>query len=135
MSLPAHWETTPAVRDWSAETDVLAIGPQSLDAADIFIDRDAAWQIAVTAVSVEVPSDMSEDVWIGRYYGGLTDGCDPIADLRRITIGGLPGRIGNDCFDSNAFVFHDGQVHVFAVWRPNSEKLLNAFLSTVEFPS
>jgi hypothetical protein len=133
---PPTWTATPASRDWDFETDRL---DNITAAADHFIDGDAAFQILVTAFADDVPPDMSEDEWITAYYeDSEVDGqpCDTVIDeMQPITVDGHPGRIAiNDpCSDAQAFVFIDGRVHVFAVWRAREEALLEAFLSTVVF--
>lgn len=85
-----------------------------------------------------MPSDTSEDEWITAYYeGSEVDSveCDTLIDPQPISVDGHPGSIAvNDaCADAQAFVFVEGRVHVFAVWRADQEALLEAFLSTVEF--
>ena len=41
--------------------------------------------------------------------------------------------ISHTCQESHAFVFIGDRAYVFAVWKPNQEALLRAFLSTVHF--
>ncbi|MBA2633069.1 MAG: hypothetical protein H0U86_08740 [Chloroflexi bacterium] len=135
---PPTWDAKPATRDWTFETDRLDF---LTEAADSFIDEAAPYQIRFTAFADDVPSDMSEDEWITAYYeGSQGDGqqCDALIEKLQpiaVTVAGHAGRllINDPCSDAQAFVFIDGRVHVFAVWRENQEALLEAFLSTVKF--
>lgn len=128
---PPTWIATPAVGDWDFETDRLDW--ETAD-ADTFHDALALF----SAFASDVPAEMSEDEWIAAYYEGSgANGvqCEDSVDWQPISVDGYAGRMAvNDaCSDVQAFVFIDGRVHVFAIWRENREALLEAFLSTVEF--
>ena len=135
---PPAWKATPSVRQWVFETDRLDF---ISEAADTFIDETAQYKIRFSAFAVDVPLGASEDEWITAYYeGSRGDGnqCDAlIKDLQPIavTVDGHEGRmwVNDACSDAQAFVFRDGRVHVFAVWRNDQQALLEAFLSTVKF--
>ena len=135
---PPAWTATPSVRDWVFDTDrVNAV----TDAADRFIDEGAQYKIGFSAFAVDVPPGTSQDDWITAYYeGSQGDGnqCDAlIKEIQPIavTVDGHEGRmwVNDACSDAQAFVFRDGRVHVFAVWRDRQQALLEAFLSTVRF--
>ena len=115
---------------WAVDLEFCFLTP----AADRFIDKTAACQIALTAFALNVPAGTSEDQWITAYHKTDADSCGiTIAKLVPTTVDGHPRRIGNStCSDSQAFVFTANRVHVFAVWRDGQEPLLNAFLSTVK---
>ena len=131
---PPAWTVEPATRDWSLKndrTDWVGHG-----VADGFLGVAAGLTTRVTAFAEDVPPGMSEDEWLAAYYVDAPAGCGPTDDVREISVDGHPGRFINAdaCNDAaQAFVFLDGRVHVFAVWRENQEALLEAFLSTVEF--
>jgi hypothetical protein len=130
---PSTWEVEPGSRDWKMQpdrTDWLT------PAADRFIDRDADFQIGVSAWVVDVPAGTSSAQWMRSYYKDAQAGCGiAAAVVQDVTVGGQPGKlyIEDACADAQAFVFRDGSVTVFAVWRENQADLLEAFLSTVEF--
>jgi hypothetical protein len=129
---PSTWEVEPASRDWKMETDRI---DWLTPAADRFIDSDASFQIGVSAWAVEVPSGTSSAAWIRAYYKDADAACGVTgAIVQDITVGGHPGKlyIEDSCGDAQAFVFLDGTMHVFAVWREGQADLLEAFLSTVE---
>jgi hypothetical protein len=128
---PPTWIATPAAADWDFETDRLDWQTAN---ADTFLSAQARF----TAFASDVPADMSEDEWIAAYYvGSVANGvqCKDTAEWQPISVDGHTGRMAvNDaCSDVQAFVFIDGRVHVFAIWREDREALLEAFLSTVEF--
>jgi len=105
-------------------------------AADRFIDRDASFQIGVSAWAVDVPSGTSNAAWIRAYYKDADAACGVTgAVVQDITVDGHPGKlyIEDSCSDAQAFVFLNGSVNVFAVWREGQADLLEAFLSTVKF--
>jgi hypothetical protein len=131
---PPTWTVEPATRDWSLEddrTDWVGHG-----VADGFLGVAAGLVTRVTAFADDVPPGMSEDEWLAAYYVDAPARCGPSDDVRAISVDGHPGRFINAaaCDDAaQAFVFLDGRVHGFAIWRPDQEALLEAFLSTVEF--
>jgi hypothetical protein len=135
ISHPPDWRATGGTRDWEFETDRLNF---TTTAADRFVGPGNS--ILVSAFAVEVPADTAEDQWIAAYYEG-TDlngrPCDVsvIEGLQPISVDDHPGRlrVNDPCADAHAFIFIEGRVHVFAVWRPSREELLQAFLSTVQF--
>ena len=133
---PPNWKAQPASRDWSMEVDRVDWLTPAADVIKI-ADEDA-YTIRVTAFAVEVPSDMAHDDWIAAYYapGGAPTtepGCE-IANVRTVFVDGDRGQlIVSSCSDAQAFVFDEGRVHVFSVWRPHAVAFLEAFLSTVRF--
>jgi hypothetical protein len=135
IARPSTYRATPATRGWVFATDRL---DDTTTAADEFIDPAASYQIRLTAWAVDVPIGTSEDAWIAAYYqADPTPSCRVNVDaLVPIIVDGHPGRKGiGACSDSQVFVFFDGRVHVFAIWRDSQEPLLDAFLSTVRFQS
>lgn len=135
---PPAWKATPAARDWVFATDA---HDYLTTAADHFIDPAASFQILLTAWVADVPTGTTEDAWLTSYFNTSDAGNVPcgvtIAGLVPTTVDGHPGRVRDSlsCFDSQAFVFFNGRVHVFGVWRDSQEPLLRAFLSTVKFQS
>lgn len=128
---PPTWIATPAIEDWDFETDRLDWETAN---ADNFLSAQARF----SAFASDVPADMSEDEWLAAYYeGSVANGvqCEERAVWQPVSVGGHAGRmaVNNACSDVQAFVFIDGRVHHFAIWRENHEALLEAFLSTVEF--
>ena len=128
---PPTWEATPAAGDWDFDADRLDW--ETAD-ADVFLSSTARF----SAFASDVPPDTSEDEWIAAYYvDSVVNGqqCEDTVDWQSVSVDGYAGRmaINDACSDVQAFVFVDGRVHVFAVWRENREDLLEAFLSTVEF--
>jgi hypothetical protein len=136
---PPAWVAQPATRDWSLEAD--RTDWVGFDVADRFRgSAEGGLDTLVTAFAVDVPTATSEDEWIAAYSEGLkTDAGQSCADsyeeLPPVSVDGHAGilRVSDPCNLAQAFVFIDGRVHVFAVWRPDQEALLEAFLSTVEF--
>jgi len=134
---PPSWSAEPATRDWSLEDDLRNWAGYSV--ADRFLGSAAGLSTLVTAFAANVPSDMSADEWIAAYSEGLEmDGggpCPAYEQLPPISVDGHAGglRVNDPCGTAQAFVFIDGRVHVFAVYRPDQEALLEAFLSTVTF--
>lgn len=132
IARPPSWVATPATRNWVLKTDRLDwFGT----ASDQFVLK-AAYGILVTAWAVDVPPTTSDDEWITTFYAGSTAGCGTLSsDVREISVDGHAGRlvVNDPCSDAEAFVFIDGRVHVFAIWRDQEVPLLEAFLSTVTF--
>ncbi|MEP7159159.1 MAG: hypothetical protein ABI797_07005 [Chloroflexota bacterium] len=134
INLPSTWEATPAASDWTFTDRLDNLTP----AADSFIEPDAAYPVLLTAFADEVPAGVTEDDWITDYYEGTNvDGvnCAETIKFTDITVGGRSATLGtnDECFDVQAFVFSDGQVHVFAIWRGTQSALLQRFLSSVRF--
>lgn len=135
---PPSWVATRATADWSFETSRLDFRTSE---ADWFIDESSVYPIRFSAFAVDVPPGTSDDEWITAYYKGSQAGgqqCDAVIETLQpiaVTVDGHTGRmlINDPCDDAQAFVFIGGRVHVFAIWRPNQEALLEAFLSTVKF--
>jgi hypothetical protein len=140
---PAHWAPTPASRDWTMATDRLDV---LTPGADQFIDQSASYRILVTAWMAEVPSGMTDDQWLAAYYKKLTPAQATELNLSQECVDATPVPepirvdqhrgdlyVNDACSDAQAFVFYDGHVHVFAVWRDGETDLLRAFLSTVRF--
>ena len=128
---PPTWTATPAAGDWDFETNRL---DWQTDDADVVLSAQARF----SAFASDVPADMSEDEWIAAYYeGSVANGfnCEDFVDWQPISVDGYAGRMAvtDACFDAQAFIFIDGRVHVFAIWREDREALLEAFLSTVQF--
>lgn len=133
FSRPPSWVPTPATRNWVLKTDRLDMWTT---ASDQFVDPKAAYGILVSAWAVDVPPTTSDDEWITAFYAGSTAGCGTLSsDVRQISVDGHAGRlvVNDPCSDAEAFVFIDGRVHVFAIWRDQQVPLLEAFLSTVKF--
>ncbi len=136
---PPSWVVEPATRDWVLERDRDDF--RGFGVVDRFHDESANFSVLVSAFAADLPSGTTEDEWIAAYYEGtMVDGhaCDELIDglMESISVDGRPGRIAvNDaCSDAQAFVVIDDRMHVFAVWRPRHAALLEAFLSTVDFP-
>lgn len=131
---PPTMSVGPATEDWTLEDRLDWMG---FGVADRFLGS----AFLVTAFAADVPNDMSENEWVSAYSEGLeTDGggqpCDgTYEELPSISVDGHAGRlrVNDPCDLAQAFVFIDGRVHVFAVWRPNQEALLQAMVSTVAF--
>lgn len=133
IARPPSWVATPATRNWVLKTDRLDMWTT---ASDQFVDLKAVYGILVTAWAVDVAPTTSEDDWITAFYAGSTAGCGTLSsDVRQISVDGHAGRlvVNDPCSDAEAFVFIDGRVHVFAIWRDQQIALLEAFLSTVTF--
>lgn len=133
ISHPSTWEAEPATRNWKMQSDRT---DWLTPAADRFIDRDASFQIGVSAWAVDVPAGTSSAQWIRSYYKDSAPECGIAgAVVQDVTVGGHPAKLYNEdaCGDAQAFVFVDGTMNVFAVWRDQQVDLLKVFLSTVEF--
>jgi RNA polymerase sigma-70 factor, ECF subfamily len=120
-------------RDWKMQSDR---ADWLTPAADRFIDLDASFQIGVSAWAVDVPSGTSSVQWIRSYYKDSAPECGIAGSVvQDVTVGGHPAKLYMEdaCGDAQAFVFVDGTMHVFAVWRDQQVDLLKVFLSTVEF--
>ena len=130
MAIPPTWTATPAVRDWS-----LAIDNEATTGADVFVDVNAAYQIAVQAFSTTMAPGTSNTDWIASVTGSY-NGCTPlpIDQWETITVDGQQAMFDpNACDASQAFVFIGNRVYRFSVWRGDQTALLKAFLSTVRF--
>jgi len=139
IARPPTWVAQPATRDWSLETDRADWVGHGV--ADRFWGAAEGEDTLVTAFADDVPSGMSDDEWLTAYYEGTeADGqqCDALVEelkpLPAIMVDGRRGviAVNEACSDAQAFVFTEGRVHVFAVWRAEVA-LLEAFLSTVRF--
>ncbi|MDQ3127067.1 MAG: hypothetical protein M3Q66_01235 [Chloroflexota bacterium] len=137
IGYPPGWTATPAERAWVFEIDRNVV---QAPGSDQFVDKSVAIdaQVGVTAFALEVPAGTSEDEWITAYFtdnpGAACKNGVTIDRLEPTSVDGHAGRIARtNCSDSQAFVFNDGRVHVFSVWRTGQQEFFDAVLSTVRF--
>lgn len=131
IAYPQSWSAEAATRDWSLEAD--RTDWKGYEVADRFLGTYDLQTVLVTAFAADVPSGMSDDEWLTAYCESSFQGA---GFLPGIMVDGRRGVIAASyaCSDApHVFVFNEGRVHVFAVWRENQQALLEAFLSTVRF--
>jgi hypothetical protein len=139
IAYPPTWHVDAvATRDWVLATDRLASPADGMGgSADKLIGPysgpEGGDSIAVTGFAVEVPAGTSEDDWLASYYADKAF-CPTLPTFLPITVDGHPGQL-DPCYDTQAIVFIGSRAYVFAIHRPASRAIFNAFLSTVRFPS
>ncbi len=136
MSRPAAWVVRPATRAWTLERDR---SEWDSEAADGYVPPDDAPYVSVFSA----PWTGQPRGWHTVYravignrapYQASPRPCFPdFQQLVHVDVGGRPGLISLGCDQTAAYVFGDGVVHVFTVWRADEEALLYPLLSTVEF--
>ncbi len=98
-------------------------------AAEGFLAPD--YSTYISAFAAKIPAGTSPEAWQAEYQQPI-DGCD-VKRTEPATVDGHQAIISHTCQESHAFVFIGDRAYVFAVWKPNQEALLRAFLSTVHF--
>ena len=122
---PSDWTLRKAYRPWSIEEDLNDVMLSA--GADGFLSADE--YLYVNAWMTPLAAGQSDAEWLAAV-------CPTCGDLpaRAITVDGHPGSLVTGVSESLAYVFADGKVYVFGVWRPGYEPLLEQFLSTVRLP-
>ena len=137
LAYPESWTAIPATRDFVLESDRTT---SDVDVSDLFVDQRVPGnaQILLSSFAATVPSGMSDGAWIDAYGApapGDTSGCKQrSSEMTAITVDGRAGLLATNCDWYDAFVFVEGRVYVFTVWRPDRRSLVDAYLSTVRLP-
>jgi hypothetical protein len=126
LAYPRGFTARPSTRDWTMEPDRVN---DLTSAAEGFLAPD--YSVYLSAFAAKIAPGTSTDAWQTAYQQPI-DGCD-INRKEQAIVDGHPATISHTCQESHAFVFIGDRAYVFAVWKPDQEALLRAFLSTVRF--
>ena len=125
ISHPADWVATPADHAWALPADAnwQSTGVEAFIGPPL---RVSAWSVAVS------PGTSAEE-WIAAYCPLSTSSCGR-SDSRDwpVTMDEHPGVLFVYHSDAQAFVLVDDRMYVVAAWRPESQRYVEAFLSTMK---